>query len=150
MRPALTVLAALLLSSSARATDLTGVLTDYLLNKVPPTLEDTKTQGLQQRMWINPKGLAASKLLFVFTYGVSQDHWALVLNDYHLPRSTYFGTDKFTYLGKLNSGSSIYRLGGGRFKGFFVEQGTQKGIRLLSLVTPQFAALSPEMSRLIK
>ena len=152
MRPVLPALTALLLLSSARAADLTPRIAEFLLNKVPPSRENTRSAGVQGRVWNKPAGLQAERLIFIFAYGISQDHWALIFQNPRAPLADYLGSNKLTLLGRLSKPTpiTIYRIDGGRFQGYFAEDGIDSGQHLLELFTPRMAAMTPELARYLK
>lgn len=184
MRP-LTVVQAvtatvLLTLPSARAADLTGVISDYLLRKVPPTesrvIDMTQEPGtsdmlnalarmsktdpakvkasmiFQMITWQNPARLNAEALGFFYLYKLGPDYWTLVLKNARQPLSDYVGTTQVRLVGQTKSAKplNIYRVEGGRFGGFLAEDGTVDGTRLTVLMTPQTAAESKVLAQYLK
>ncbi|WP_407540027.1 hypothetical protein Q0M94_01105 [Deinococcus radiomollis] len=180
MRPQIAVLAAFTLLPCAQAADLTGVLSDYLLRKVPPTeskvidmsqypgmsdilkgmarmtktdLARMKASLIAQTMsWKNPANLNADSLAFVYLYKLGPDYWTLVLSNPRQPLSDYLGTAQLRLVGQTPSATplNIYRVEGGRFSGFLAEDGVVRGTRTVVLLTPQIVAESPAMARYLK
>ncbi len=152
MRLQVAALAAFMLLSCAQAADLTGVLSDYLLNKIPPTQENTKSPGVQVRMWNKPARLNADRLLMVFAYGISTDHWTLIIIDPHSPAQDYLGSHTLTLLGKLTKPAvmAIYRIESGRFQGYLVEDAVDQGHHLIEIYTPKMASTTPELTQYVK
>ena len=150
--PRLAALAAFVLLSCAQAADLTGVLTEYLLNKVSPTQENTRSPGVQARMWDRPARLNADRLLMVFAYGISTDHWTLIIIDPHSPAQDYLGSRTLTLLGKLTKPTVmfVYRIESGRFQGYPVEDAVDQGHHLVEIYTPKMASMTPELSQYVK
>lgn len=162
MRPHLYVLVALLAFSGARAADLTGILSDHLLRKVPPTDSLNLKQGngpygfmpvsTQMLQWKNPARLNADMLGFVYLYQLGQDYWTLFISNPRSPMTDYLGATQVTRVGRTPSATpmTIYRIEAGRFKGFLAEDGIHNGTHLLILMTPQMAATSPTLAQYLK
>ena len=168
------------LVSSAGAADLTGVISDYLLRKVPPTesrvIDLSQSPGMsdlikgmaqltkadasrmkasliaQTMVWRNPANLNAESLAFIYLYKLGPDYWTLILNNPRQPLSDYMGTAQLRLVGQTPSATpiNIYRVEGGRFSGFLAEDGVVKGARMVVLLTPQVAAENPAMARYLK
>jgi len=175
-----TVIAALLTLPGARAADLTGVLSDYMLRKVPPTeskvvdmsqypgmtdvlkgvsqISKTDVEKLkasliaQTTLWKNPAKLNAQSLVFIYLYKLGPDYWTLLLTKPRQPLSDYMGTTALRLVGQTPSATplNVYRVEGGRFSGFLAEDGVVKGDRRVVLVTPQVAAESPALAQYLK
>lgn len=180
MRQTLLALAALLTLSSSLAADLSGVLSDHMLRKVPPT--ETKVLDLSQMpgmsdvlrgmsqltktdlarlkasmitqtmIWKNPANLQADALGFIYLYKLGPDYWTLVLTNPRQPLGDSLGTAQLRLVGQTPSATplNVYRVEGGRFSGFLAEDGAVKGARMVVLITPQVAAESPSLARYLK
>ncbi|ULH14405.1 hypothetical protein MF271_10170 [Deinococcus sp. KNUC1210] len=164
MRPVFAALVGFLALSHATAADLSGIITDYLLNKVSPTTTSIvgpkqnplAVTEVQTKVWQNPKGLNADELDFMYMYKISKDAWTFFIKNPRLPLSEYMGTTKIIPKGKrfVSASSkdfmSVYLIDGGRFKGYLAQDGVLQGKRIITLLTPLLAQSSPNTAKYLK
>jgi hypothetical protein len=150
------------LCTSAQATDLSGTLSEYLRQKVPPTktlLMDPKENPVafvkaQVLTWEQPQRLKADQLAFIYLYGLGPDFWAAYIKNPRSPLSDYLGTQKITLAGKRSVSPTltmnVYRVDGGPYKGFLAQYGINHDGSLLVLMPAKAAASSPTTAQYLK
>ncbi|GGR14585.1 hypothetical protein [Deinococcus ruber] len=153
MRPVLKVVAvSLLLGSSARAADLTRALLEYLTTKTPPSESSYMSKEVYVRIWTHPLLLNADAIMLTTSKNNGIGGWFLVIINPRLPISDYLGSNKVVFLEtqvqpkKVN----VFRVDGGRLRGFYIEDGIEDGNHMLAIFTPAMAAKTRGLSKYIK
>jgi hypothetical protein len=143
MRPLLSALMLLVLYSGAQAADLTRLYADYLTGKAAPNEISPSSTDLQAKVWWNPAHFGA-KALMLLSKSMSRNLWILVIIEPSRPATDYYGSTRLRFLGKLNTLKKVsaYRIESGRYQGFYVEDGLEDGRHMLSIFTPEMAAVT--------
>lgn len=135
----------------ASAADVSPQIWKYVQGKMPGYETQPSMEGSVGRVWKNPVGLQAERLLFFYMPQISTEHWSVILYGPKLARTDYLGTQQVTYVGQTKSPTTnVYRVDGGMFKRFIVQELTEKGNRLLLVHSPAMALESPKLAPFVK
>lgn len=157
-----------LLFTQAQAADVSGAITDLLLRKLAPDHTLNIPAGVlgkrpelgpisgavQVSGWDNPPRLEAGSLIFYYFYELGKDYWFVYIPRPRLPLSDYLGTGDYKLAAVTSNDPKnsyrIYRINGGRFKGFILEEGYVRGKPGLLIFTPQIVTKSPNILKYLK
>ncbi|GGJ73686.1 hypothetical protein [Deinococcus aquiradiocola] len=164
MRRLLLAVAASTLVTFAGAADLSGIIVNHVMQKVPATLtlqiparEGAQNAAVwilkgdaQAQLWQNPTGLQAENLTFYYFYSLGPDYWVVMLGGPQAPLRDYLGTSRYRAVGTLQLAEgpgTLLRIEGGRFSGYMAMQGPRQK---LFLMPPALVARSPRLAPYLK
>ena len=99
-------------------------------------------------MWSQPARLNADELDFIYLYKLGPDYWSVALKNPRSPLTDYVGSSQLTFVQKASTSAprTTYRIDGGRFKGFILQDSTINGQHVIALITHRLALETPSLA----